>query len=72
MNNLSSKVRSLPDHVLSAPGRALLEEILHLNTNWAVDIEQFDGNWYLIEKGNDIGAITPIEVFQLEEGDNLF
>ena len=74
MNTLFAKLHALPEEVLSAPGRDLLEEILRLNTNWAdeVDIEQLDGNWYLVDKGNDIGNITPIEVFDLQESGNLF
>jgi len=68
MTTLTAKIATIPENVLSAPGRALLDEILHLNTDWAVDVQDIDGQWFLVEKNQlDGDQFTPIEIFDLEE-----
>jgi hypothetical protein len=68
MTTRNDKLAAIPENVLSAPGRALLHEILDLNTDWAVDVQDIDGQWFLVEKNPfDGDQFTPIEVFDLEE-----
>ena len=68
MTTIAVKLAAIPEEVLSAPGRALLNEIMTLNTDWAVDVLTINGHWFLVEK-NQIqeSDLTPIEVFNLEE-----
>lgn len=68
MLTLTEKIAAIPTDVLSAPGRALLDEIVQLNTDWAVDVVDLNGQWFLVEKNRFAGdKFTPIEVFDLEE-----
>ena len=73
MIDFSSKLRAIPETVLSAPGRALLTEIVELNRGWDVDVQELAGEWFLIEKDADgIAQPTPIEIFHLVEETYLF
>jgi hypothetical protein len=68
MMTLAEKIAAIPADVLSAPGRALLDEIVQLNRDWAVDVVDLNGQWFLVEKNRFDGEkLTPIEVFDLEE-----
>lgn len=68
MTTLASKIAAIPETVLSAPGRALLNEIIDLNRDWAVDVQTINGQWFLVEKNAyREPELTPIEVFNLEE-----
>jgi hypothetical protein len=66
MTTLTEKIAAIPEDVLGAPGRALLQEILALNNDWAVDVVTLNGQWFLEEK-NPQAELTPIEIFNLEE-----
>jgi hypothetical protein len=68
MSTLIAKIAAIPEDVLNAPGRALLDEIVHLNRDWDVDVVDLDGQWFLVEKNHLAGEqFTPIEVFNLED-----
>ena len=68
MNTITAKLAAIPEAVLSAPGRALLDEIITLNSDWAVDVLTINGHWFLVEKNRlPEPDLTPIEVFNLEE-----
>ena len=72
MSHLTAKLAAIPATVLSLPGRALLEDLLLLNADWAVDVVDVNGQWFLIEKNHpNAEDFTPIEIFNLEEA-NLF
>ena len=72
MSPLTTKLAVIPTDVLGLPGRALLEDLLLLNTDWAVDVVDVNGQWFLVEKNQTaIEDFTPIEIFNLEEA-NLF
>jgi hypothetical protein len=72
MSILTAKLAAIPPEVLGTPGRALLEDLLLLNADWAVDVVTMDGHWYLVEKNQPADEdLTPIEMFNLEEA-NLF
>jgi hypothetical protein len=72
MSQLTTKLAAIPTNVLGTPGRALLEDLLQLNVDWAVDVVDVDGHWFLVEKNQTvIEDFTPIEMFNLEEA-NLF
>ena len=73
MQTLIAKIEALPTNVLGAAGKCWLEEIVQLNQDWAVDVCDLGGGWYLIEKDrNGLEQPTPIEVFDLVEGTDLF
>lgn len=72
MSHLAAKLAIIPTDVLGTPGRALLEDLLQLNVDWAVDVVDVDGQWFLVEKNQTaLEDFTPIEMFNLEEA-NLF
>ncbi len=72
MSQLTAKLAAIPTTVLGTPGRALLEDLLLLNVDWAVDVVDVNGHWFLVEKNQATPEdFTPIEIFNLEEA-NLF
>jgi len=72
MSQITAKLATIPTDVLGTPGRALLEDLLLLNVDWAVDVVDLDGQWFLVEKNQTAPEdFTPIEIFNLEEA-NLF
>ncbi len=73
MWDLIAKVDTLPTNVLGAPGKALLGELIECNAGWAVDLIELKGEWFLIEKDkNGFEQPVPIEMFELEESNELF
>lgn len=69
MFTATTMVRQLPARTLSAAGRAFLEEILAHSSGWRVAIEQIGGEWFLVDaSAEESVALTPIEVFNLEDG----
>ncbi len=72
MSHLAAKLAAIPTDVLGTPGRALLEDLLLLNVDWAVDVVDVNGQWFLVDKNQTAPEdFTPIEIFNLEEA-NLF
>jgi hypothetical protein len=73
MNDVITHLRAVPATTLGAPGRALLETLLHLNAGWQVDIVNIAGEWFLQEHDEQQAiTITPIEIFELEDAPNFF